>query len=91
MDRRYENSKKAVDNILYLISSIFQFFNERFVFVAYQALGKTGKVTKIYPDGDMRIQLGGHTWTFNPLSVNLVPPGSDAANSFVEANRGTIY
>jgi hypothetical protein len=54
----------------------------------FQALGKTGKVIKIYPDGDMRVQLGGHIWTFNPMSVTLVPAGSEAANSFTEASRG---
>lgn len=41
-----------------------------------QALGKTGKIIKIYSDGDLRVALDGHTWTFNPLSVSLMPPGS---------------
>ncbi|KAL2738045.1 E3 ubiquitin-protein ligase MIB2-like isoform X3 [Vespula squamosa] len=40
------------------------------------ALGKTGKIIKIYSDGDLRVALDGHTWTFNPLSVSLMPPGS---------------
>ncbi|XP_015600108.1 E3 ubiquitin-protein ligase MIB2 [Cephus cinctus] len=52
------------------------------------ALGKTGKVIKIYPDGDLLVALEGHTWTFNPLSVNLVPPSTDPANMMQgEANR----
>ncbi|XP_014209695.1 E3 ubiquitin-protein ligase MIB2 [Copidosoma floridanum] len=37
------------------------------------ALGKTGKVIKIYGDGDLRVQIDGHTWIFNPLSVTLIP------------------
>ncbi|KAJ8668122.1 hypothetical protein QAD02_009785 [Eretmocerus hayati] len=52
------------------------------------ALGKTGKVMKIYPDGDMRVQLGGHTWTFSPHSVTLVPPGSEASRALADTNRG---
>ena len=32
-----------------------------------------GKVVKIYADGDMRIQIDNHTWTFNPMSVILQP------------------
>lgn len=46
-----------------------------------QALGKTGKVIKIYSDGDLRVALDihGHTWTFNPLSVVPVSSGTNAA------------
>lgn len=32
------------------------------------ALGKTGKIVKIYRDGDLRVLLDGHTWTLNPLN-----------------------
>lgn len=54
-----------------------------------QALGKTGKVIKIYPDGDLRVALDGPTWTFNPLSVvpvssatNVTAAAHDNANRF---------
>ncbi|KAK0078776.1 hypothetical protein PV325_002110, partial [Microctonus aethiopoides] len=40
--------------------------------VMKSALGKTGKVIKIYPDGDLRVTLDGHTWTYNPLSVTKI-------------------
>lgn len=53
----------------------------------FQALGKTGKVIKIYSDGDLRVALDGHTWTFNPLSVVLVPTGTNAATSQDDTNR----
>lgn len=51
-------------------------------------LGKTGKIIKIYPDGDLRVTLDGHTWTFNPLSVtkiaslpqSMIPPSSPPAD-----------
>ena len=47
----------------------------------FQALGKTGKVIKIYPDGDLRVTLDGHTWTFNPLSVTRIGASADIGNS----------
>ncbi|XP_015108850.1 E3 ubiquitin-protein ligase MIB2 [Diachasma alloeum] len=46
--------------------------------VMKSALGKTGKVIKIYPDGDLRVTLDGHTWTFNPLSVTRISSGHEA-------------
>lgn len=44
-----------------------QFFN----FI--QALGKTGRVTKVYTDGDLRVQQidDGFAWTLNPKCVKL--------------------
>lgn len=39
-------------------------------------LGKTGKVIKIYSDGDIRVEFDGHTWTFNPTNVTSVPSPS---------------
>lgn len=67
-----------------------------FVFMIYatnlylsQALGKTGKIIKIYPDGDLRVALDGPTWTFNPLSVVPVSPVSTNATTaaYDNANR----
>lgn len=39
----------------------------------FQALGKTGKVTKVYTDGDLRVQQldDGFAWTLNPKCVKL--------------------
>lgn len=52
------------------------------------ALGKSGKVIKIYSDGDLRVALDGHTWTFNPLSVTIVPTSTEGDNmKQAEANR----
>ncbi|XP_033337501.2 E3 ubiquitin-protein ligase mind bomb 2 isoform X2 [Megalopta genalis] len=55
--------------------------------VMKNALGKTGKVIKIYSDGDLRVALDGHTWTFNQMSVTLVPPGTEIASVPDEAGR----
>ena len=37
-----------------------------------QTLGKVGRVLEIYPDGDVRIDVGGVSWTYNPAVVSRV-------------------
>ncbi|XP_062889279.1 E3 ubiquitin-protein ligase MIB2 isoform X2 [Mobula hypostoma] len=44
------------------------------------ALGQVGKVLKVYADGDLRVGVGGQTWTFNPACVTAVQPGDVDAN-----------
>lgn len=63
-----------------------------------QALGKTGKIIKIYPDGDLRVALDGPTWTFNPLSVvpvssctNVMTAAHDNANRFKDRSGILIF
>ncbi|KAJ1522563.1 hypothetical protein ONE63_001749 [Megalurothrips usitatus] len=56
--------------------------------VMKSALGKVGKVVKIYSDGDLRVSITGQTWTLNPLSVQLVPQTSiDHDNTNTELSR----
>ncbi|KAF8774870.1 E3 ubiquitin-protein ligase MIB2 like protein [Argiope bruennichi] len=51
------------------------------------ALGKTGKITKIYSDGDLRVNVDGQTWTFNPLCVKAVPGTATEMNNTMTANQ----
>ena len=37
-----------------------------------QTLGKVGRIVEIYPDGDVRIDVGGVSWTYNPAAVSRV-------------------
>ena len=37
-----------------------------------QTLGKVGRVVEVYHDGDLKIEVKGGTWTFNPLTVRKV-------------------
>ncbi|CAG0913605.1 unnamed protein product [Notodromas monacha] len=47
-----------------------------------EALGKIGRVQKVYPDRDLRVCVDGATWTLNPACVTLVPGSSvDISNS----------
>ncbi|CAL4158048.1 unnamed protein product [Meganyctiphanes norvegica] len=45
------------------------------------ALGKTGVVAKVYPDGDLRVNIEGRTWTFNPMCVTLAPRNTEYNNT----------
>lgn len=49
------------------------------------ALGKMGKVVKVYADGDLRVTVDGQTWTFNPLCVTLLP------GSMLEMNNTMLH
>ena len=37
-----------------------------------QTLGKVGRIVDIYPDGDVKIDVGGVSWTYNPAIVTRV-------------------
>ncbi|CAN7984895.1 unnamed protein product [Ixodes hexagonus] len=49
-------------------------------------LGKLGKVTKVYTDGDLRVNVDGQTWTFNPLCVVPVPGSATEISNTMTAN-----
>lgn len=49
-------------------------------------LGKLGKVTKVYTDGDLRVNVDGQTWTFNPLCVVHVPGSATEISNTMTAN-----
>lgn len=49
------------------------------------ALGKMGKVVKVYADGDLRVTVDGSTWTFNPLCVTMLP------GSMLEMNNTMVH
>ena len=40
--------------------------------VSEQTLGKVGRVVEIYPDGDVKIDVGGVSWTYNPAILSRV-------------------
>ncbi|GCB72199.1 hypothetical protein scyTo_0009056, partial [Scyliorhinus torazame] len=50
------------------------------------ALGQIGKVLKVYGDGDLRVGVGGQTWTFNPACVTTAQPGEVDANLMTTDN-----
>lgn len=50
-------------------------------------LGKNGKVLKVYSDGDLRINVGGQTWTFNSMCVVRIPGSAAELNNTMTANE----
>uniref|UniRef100_UPI00398E4BB9 E3 ubiquitin-protein ligase MIB2 n=1 Tax=Pristiophorus japonicus TaxID=55135 RepID=UPI00398E4BB9 len=50
------------------------------------ALGQVGKVLKVYGDGDLRVGVGGQTWTFNPACATAAQPGEVDANLMTADN-----
>ncbi|OCT70596.1 MIB E3 ubiquitin protein ligase 2 S homeolog isoform X1 [Xenopus laevis] len=42
------------------------------------ALGQIGKVIKVFGDGDMRVSVGGQSWTFNPACLTSYQREEDA-------------
>ena len=51
-----------------------------------QALGKIGKVTKVYPDGDLRVTVDGQTWTLNPLCLTALPGSATELHNTMAAS-----
>ncbi|CAG0880694.1 unnamed protein product [Cyprideis torosa] len=51
-----------------------------------EALGKVGKIIKLYPDGDLRVQVDGKVWTLNPSNVSLVPGSQLELNNTMATN-----
>ncbi|CAG2115647.1 unnamed protein product, partial [Medioppia subpectinata] len=45
------------------------------------AIGKMGKIVKVYADEDLRVTVDGQTWTFNPLCVSLMPGSATEMNN----------
>ena len=53
----------------------------------FKALGKTGKVLKVYGDGDLRVQVNGATWTINPMCCVPAPHTQQDANNTMSHNE----
>jgi hypothetical protein len=54
-----------------------------------QALGKIGLIKQIYPDNDLKIEVCGTTWTFNPLAVKKLPI-NECENLLIPLNKMSI-
>lgn len=47
-----------------------------------QTLGKVGRVQQIYSDSDLKVEVCGTSWTYNPAAVTKVAPaGSGVTNA----------
>ncbi|XP_069097143.1 E3 ubiquitin-protein ligase MIB2 isoform X5 [Pleurodeles waltl] len=53
------------------------------------ALGHIGKVIKVFGDGDMRVSVGGQSWTFNPACLTSYQRDEDANLMTTESAQET--
>lgn len=55
-----------------------------------QSLGRIGRVQQIYHDNDLKVEVCGTCWTYNPLAITKVAssdgslPGSSSGGMFKE-------
>lgn len=49
-------------------------------------LGKVGRVTQIYYDKDLKVEVGNTSWTYNPIACEKVASSSDGSVTAVTAN-----
>ncbi|XP_036738689.1 E3 ubiquitin-protein ligase MIB2 isoform X3 [Manis pentadactyla] len=52
-----------------------------------EALGRTGKVVKVFRDGNLRVAVGGQLWTFSPSCLVAYRPEEDANLDVAERAR----
>lgn len=52
-----------------------------------QALGRVGKVVKVFGDGNLRVAVGGQLWTFSPSCLVAYRPEEDANLDVAERAR----
>lgn len=52
-----------------------------------QALGEEGRVLNIDADGDVKVNVGGAFWTFNPEALSLVEQGTGSEGIFEQDIR----
>lgn len=50
-------------------------------------LGKVGCIVQIYHDNDLKVDVCGTSWTYNPLAVTKMPSGSSASNATNESEK----
>lgn len=46
-----------------------------------QTLGKVGRVQQIYSDSDLKVEVCGTSWTYNPAAVTKIAPSGSAVSN----------
>lgn len=46
-----------------------------------QTLGKVGRVQQIYSDSDLKVEVCGTSWTYNPAAVSKVASAGSAISN----------
>ena len=61
------------------------------MFVYVQTLGKVGRVQQIYHDNDLKVEVCGTSWTYNPAAVTKIAsdgslPGASNGGNITSRN-----
>lgn len=56
-------------------------FNSHLMFSLIQTLGKVGRVQQIYSDSDLKVEVCGTSWTYNPAAVSKVASAGSAISN----------
>lgn len=51
------------------------------MFPSLQTLGKVGRVQQIYSDSDLKVEVCGTSWTYNPAAVSKVASAGSAISN----------
>lgn len=54
-----------------------------------QTLGKVGRVQQIYSDSDLKVEVCGTSWTYNPAAVTKVAPTGSAVTNASGGSQNT--
>lgn len=49
--------------------------------ISLQTLGKVGRVQQIYSDSDLKVEVCGTSWTYNPAAVTKIAPSGSAVSN----------
>lgn len=61
------------------------------MFSSEQTLGKVGRVQQIYSDSDLKVEVCGTSWTYNPAAVTKVAPSGSAVTNASGGNTHTHF
>lgn len=56
-------------------------FHLHLMFSLMQTLGKVGRVQQIYSDSDLKVEVCGTSWTYNPAAVSKVASAGSAISN----------
>lgn len=54
----------------------------------FQTLGKIGRIQQVYHDNDLKVEVCGTSWTYNPSAVTKVASSDGAA---ISNSSGGLY
>ncbi|KAH3847253.1 hypothetical protein DPMN_089572 [Dreissena polymorpha] len=83
----HDNSVCLFVQILGKIGCIQQLYHDNSVCLFVQTLGKIGRIQQVYHDNDLKVEVCGTSWTYNPSAVTKVASSDGAASGNSSGER----